>query len=405
MPNKTDKKSDGIPSCHSWLTDTEHEGYRENLKKAIKKAGIPLELKTKYIFEELGYNWREIYYRSALKDITKQLDFNSDKYLYAPEDFDEPTAKIDENFVINLSFIGDCTYRSKTDIFVFDIGMKNVVFPLIRPLIHSLFFPSSALGLGYNILFDNEITKKVFTTSKAVGVNFKEFNMRTKDKEKNFENSMIFNKGENIIEALDYEFTRYGMDLWDLGEFFLGLINYIDLRGDKYHELKIDISNLISWYADSTALNPNRSNRRQLLHELEVKLINELKKINKKDLAELYPLMIFDIIIPMVVIDEDRGIVKVNFENTEIKDFEEIPFFIYQHNSSIHGSLRYDWLRKGGTIPIVVCNAKNLKDCIKFLENECEKIASEIRKSMTEDPLRYMSCLFDMNGDRQISLA
>lgn len=400
MPNKTDKKFDEIPSCSSWL---KNKKYIEILKKAIKKAGIPLELKTKYIFEELGYNWREIYYRSALRDITKQLDFNFDKYLYAPEDFfDGAIGKIDNKFVINLSFIGDCTYRSKTDIFVFDIGMEGVTFPLIRPLIHAPL--DSVAALGYNIWFNNEITKKVFTTSKAVGVNYNELNMKTKDKEKNFENSMIFNKGENIIEALDYEFTRYGMDLWDLSEFIFNIMNRMKSRDNRYHESWVSIGDLISWYADSTALTPNRPNRRQLLHELEIKLINELKKIDSKELIELYPLMIFSIIIPMVVIDENRGIVKVNFEGTEIKDFEEIPFFIYQHNSSIHSNLRYDWLRKEGTIPIVVCNAKNLKDCIKFLENECEKIASKIRKSMTEYPLHYVSCLFDMNGDRQISL-
>ena len=175
-------------------------------------------------------------------------------------------------------------------------------------------------------------------------------------------------------------------------------------RDNRYHESWINIEDLISWYTDSMSLNPDKSDRRWLLRELENKLINELKKIGSEDLIKLYSLMFFDIIIPMVVIDENRGIVKVNFEGTEIKDFEEIPFFIYQHNSSRHSNLRYDWLRNNGTIPIVVCNAKNLKDCIKFLENECEKIASEIRKSMTEDPLRYMSCLFDMNGDRQISL-
>lgn len=363
-----------------WL-DLKNDKPKKELMDSLKKAGIPLELKTRKILEENHFRCLDLHYldptdkevvpihlrvpylaqasRMILSDedlpihlrgTWRQLDINAYRNEKSVIKFHD--AKI--HFTTHL--IGECKYSSNKDFFVFE----NISDPVLSR------FPVMFNGNKLIPPFPHNNFSFPIVMERVTEVDVpNHFNPKN-----NFNDRITHEACEQIMSALSYLYDRKKVDK---------RLIYRNLLRNSPIERKWQ-----NFYSENKEeLERTRGPRGTIPETVIDKFLEESSK--PKDLRDFHYINI-ELGFPILVIDESRGVIKtVLNESNNIVDLEDIGYGIYTYISE--NANRYEnILQNRFAFPILICNLSYLNECVKNIGEGMKKVIKETEEQIKERP-------------------
>lgn len=352
----------------SWLQSGDEE-FKKGLIQSLKKAGTPLELKARKILEGLGFICTSFHYLEPT-DGNAQAPINLREGIWRELDIkaykqETPPIKIDGSeihFVTHL--IGDCKYSSDKDFFAFggasspDLSRFPVVFngnKILPPYPHLNFsFPMKIEGI-------TEVDVKNYTKI-----------------DDNFNDRITHRACEQIMSALSYFYD----------------IQRVDIETEYSHLMK-NSSVEKKLHSSYPNMQVSKGRIKYIKDGYFVEIPeNDLDNFLKQNLTSgdinSFPYISIDLGVPIMVIDEHRGLIKaITDEQSDIVDFEDIGYGIYVYTSE--NANKYDnILQNHFALPIVICNLSYLDKCIKDIETGISKTIEQTKNTLKDNPHRIV---------------
>ena len=346
-----------------------NDDSKRKVLEGIKLSGMPLELKTRKIFREKGYDVTSAYYSPSTeqKEELREID------IYAIKQ--EKGFSIDDFQVnFNFLFVGECKYSGISDILIFEYGDTNNL------IIDNL--PLFVNGHRLIKLLPQVRTSKYFGSplfaEKAIQVNAAKPYGK---KEYNYSNKLVHDACEQITMASNFYFNRRG-SFWR--DFYNNTLNS-PFFGD-YKKALAD--GKIRSHEDGFTKMP-----------VEEDVAEFFKKINKKMLGLLG--LCIDVFFHVLIFDESRGIMKVKTDELcNPKELEPIDYCIYLHTPV--NLKNYDIFRESYSLPIIICNPESLRKVISDLEKSMRSIINELENQLNSNPhtipLEFLSDIKMIHG-------
>jgi len=322
-------------SYEDWLGE---ESVQEKLKKGLEKSGVPLELRAIKILREGGYQCQSFRY----------LDTETGKYrdvdIIAHKKYEQSFNISNCDVVFNITLLGECKYSYNLDFLAFETKDRHIpTFPVIFSGKRMLF------GSYQEFEFPMFIRKIVETNI---------YNLKWKE---NFQDKKTHEACEKLTACFSY--------LYD--------------RRLKRTRVNFDHYRLRFGKPWATFLSKGHSVRER--DALQQK-IGEFVKTNKQLISQIHYFPI-EIGFPLMIIDENRGLIKIEYdeENASIREFKDVGYGIYPYVSELAD--KYDnILGEYFAFPVIVCNLAHLKECIASLNNGIEKMLDYAKKLLHNNP-------------------
>ena len=325
-------------SYSEWMGD---DNKRDELKKWLEKAGIPLELRTIKILEEQGYRCSSYHYKDPESGKYREIDIHA--FNTNVTSFNVGNCQV----VFNVLILAECKYSHYFDFLAFE--SKEKYFPAF-PVI---FVGNGLLGASYQDFEFPMIIRKIAETD-----------VRNLELSENFQDRKTHRACEKLTSCFSQMYERRK--------------KMINVNFDQYR-LRFGPS----WKNFLGKTHPIREKR-----ILQQKIGEFLKKNFKpQELLRQIPYFSVQIGFPIIIIPEERGLIRIKHDITtgQIIDFENVGYGIYPYiseNADRYGNV----LREYFAFPIVICNFAYLEECLKTLNKGIEKMMTDARTRFSNNP-------------------
>ena len=325
----------------------------DKLKRGLEKSGTPLELRTKKVLRRNGFTVGTYHYEQLengnipilMSEDSKvklgQLDIRATKY-------EKTRIELDNTRILfSTVLLGECKYSSNNDLFLFEKSQKYL--PLFPFLIngHELLPKEMCNNFRFPIVADH-----------IAEVNVRKPESREKG---NYSDQLTYQASNQILRALSayvYETRNW--------------------KRNKYLEM---------W--SSTGLKEKwedfMSHEESTYEELE-REERFLKILETKDVLDKIRPLFVEIVVPIIIVSQDRGVLKVCLdEQAGIQKFEDVGFGIYSYVPS--EPRKYSQILGDAVhFPIVISNLDHLDAFIKEWESGIQKIIQQAENRIKETP-------------------
>jgi hypothetical protein len=97
-------------------------------------------------------------------------------------------------------------------------------------------------------------------------------------------------------------------------------------------------------------------------------------------------LLVIDMLIPLIIVDESRGIIKAKLDNSyEITSFEDIGVCLYVYTSENAQSYK-EVLENSIAIPILICSTSKLEVVIDIISNGLNQVFKLTQERLKQSP-------------------
>lgn len=319
----------------------------ERLNENIALSGINLELKTFARLSKHGYYTQEFFYEGDTTKEPRQIDFVASKKI----EFKYGDTLI--QFVVNL--IGDCKYRSQIDILFFENNF-NWFEPRLPLPINPDLIPK---------LFEN-ISKKPLISNKITQLKISGY---LKDKE-HLSDNQIHDSIKQLMSATKHlkgqkvqRYTQLSERLKNKSFFWSGYKNEIELNSKDFD---------FTTYA----------------HEL-------LRKKGSKTFLAGIDFLRFECIIPLIVFDETRGVMKAKLDKKfDLKDVEDIKYGIY-----MSGDEEIQYTKEDEFMPVILCNLEGLSEICNLIDDYLKKYPDYFKSIVKKFPVTLLSNFHSLTNE------
>jgi hypothetical protein len=351
-----------LPKPNNYLDWLNSKTAKENVIKNLKKSGFPLELKVRKILRDNNFFASNDRYLDTSDGNNDEVQMMLEKGTWREIDILALNRTIykqkkDSSVEILQCIVCECKYSSEKDIIVFKHINKDDV--------DTTNFPVMANGheLLPEKVWDTPLLRSVEKITQIIA------SKDTKENH-NYDDYEIHNAAEQIIAALKYFvcFQRKNMrSIYQNDEKKTQI-------WEKWQKL-IKENKLVYEEKGSSSIVPNS-------------FINDFLKINynSQTMSKDYPLTTIFLYFPLIVIDENRGIISARLNNSyDVTDLEDMGFCLYSYvpqNTQKYSQI----LEEGYTVPILLCNCSCLSQVISFI-NDCTKtILNTIMTNLDNKP-------------------
>lgn len=324
----------------------------QRLSENIDQEGTILEIKANALLNRNKYNVEEFFYDDYLSGKVRTLDIKAHK---------NHTFKINNTKIsLDINILADCKYRSQLDLLFFETGNR---------LSHALKFPIFA-SPDYDFPFYDalEVDKDIVTSSKVTQLLLEGYNK----KGKHLSGEEIYNASLQVYSAVR---VFYGQ-LYD---------GFVDHMNKERHR---------SYYAS------------QLFKRKSSEYIDNATDTIMKDLnlTSVYQLLsgieylTFNAIIPVVIFDENRGILKADLDKEHklvgIKDIKlglhKFPKGFMLHKNDYHGDY------------ILLCNLDGFNTFLGYIEKYFAYYERRFHELFEKYPMTLFSLLKPIQHNQSI---
>lgn len=323
----------------------------ENLKESVKKSGTPLELRTKKFLKDNNFYATNIHYLSD--NIWRELDIRAFRIEKLETEIEG--CKI----VIMTHILGECKYSTDMDVFVFEhLDKENVDTKL---------FPIRVNGQKILSPFVNSHFKFPLIIEKAINVNVSILNKTNG----NYTDSRIHDACEQVLAAVSSYCDRQRKSICNEYNNFT--------RGSTIFSL---------WKKEPKSENVEREKISGGIEAVPDNIIDDFlrEKFNSNPMLRDFPYIIIHLIIPLVVFDENRGLIKACVdENCNITDFEDVGFCLYPYISE-NANKYQNVLENHFNFPIILSSYNCLDKILKIIDKGIEGIINEMKEDIIQKP-------------------
>lgn len=357
------KEGKGVYKTYEDWLNTEDEKFKPKLIDSLNKAGAPLELKTKKRLENLGFEANPYYHHdyhelgTAVTNGGKIKRRELDLLAILRRRWIIPIKGVDLHLRLKLAV--ECKYSSNKDFFVFEHQ---------DPLTTLRNFPVKLNGFAIlpKRLDDKfNIPTKI---KKVTEVDVSKMNSREKE---NFSDRITYTASEQLFSAISDLRRERGNEIYTI---YFDIIKQMKIQ-EKFNKL------------DSAGKIP-RVKEPGRIYTPDDYLDDFCKKNITHFDFEKIGVYTIDIIFPIIIIDETRGVIKtiLNEANNNIVDFEDVGYGVYTYVSDKVeiGGLGVIELDK--ELPVIICNLSHLDKCVSKLTEGMEKIKSWVEIQLNESP-------------------
>ena len=353
------QKKDISIDYKNWYTS---ERANKFLIENIGKSGIPLELRVRKILKDNGFQVTNArYFEPAGEEPELPIGYGQGTW----RELDAHASRSEKTFIrigkgeihFTTHILAECKYSTEKDLFVFEhLDRENADlsgFPLlvngqcILPL-----FPAKHFRLP---LLVERVT---------------EIDHRSASKEKgNYSDAITHDACEQILSAL-----RFFLSKWreDVRKHYLNLASASTIAGiwdalRKEGEVPYKTFGPVTKVPDG--------------------FINQfLEKNFKPEMLEDFPYFAIHIFFPLLVMDERRGIIRVNLNEsyavTGLQDVWSCLYLYISENANCYEGV----LGNSFVLPVLMCNLSNLGRMLKMIEEGMNQVIEATRLYTTTNP-------------------
>lgn len=324
--NKLEKQGD-VKKTDSYLNYyfdsdgvTPKEDIINRLSETIDQEGTILEIKATELLRKKKYSIDEYYYEDRLQGKVRALDILARK----THNFNIGSTKVS----LHVDILADCKYRSQLDLLFFDTGDR---------IADALKFPIFA-SPDYNFRFCDSLKSKqdLFTSSKVTQIQLDAYSK----KGHHLNSDEIHSASSQVYSAV----RSY----------------YEEIQATHINRMKTEFRR--SAYAKHLLAKEEEGVLRD--HEVDglLKTIPRAKSVS--DLLSGIEVLSFTALLPLVIFDEKRGILKATLdEHHRLKSIENLRLGLYRfpkgfifNDDDYHGDY------------IILCNLEGLEILTKYIE-------------------------------------
>ena len=343
-----------FPRYAKWMAN---DKVKEDLKKELKRAGIPLQSKARKVLERNGFRCSNYHYfqPSEQKEGEEYLPtiLQEGKYreldIYAFKTRAYSFKVLNSEITFGSIILMECKYLTDIDFFAFETKDNYLpAFPVI-------FNGEHLLGSPYLDF------KFPMTIEKIAEVNVSK-------RQKGYGDKTTHQACEQLTAAFSYLYER---------KLQQRRIEYLNLYNRVFRRM---------WEKFLTETEVKRV-KRGPIEEIPKEVISEFIRNNFSpqqilDNVHLYVELGF----PIMLIDENMGLIKVIYDqNGSIKKFEDVGYGIYPFVSE--NANRYNnILGRSFAFPIIICNLQYLNRCLKALDDGLRKTVDYAETMIKNNP-------------------
>jgi hypothetical protein len=358
------KNTEPYKSYKEWLRSSD-EKLKTRLIDSLNRAGIPLEYKTKKRLENLGFEANPYYYdpinfpsfdptsgvQVGPEVKTRELDFLA---------ILKKQWIIEENIDIHLrlKLAVECKYSSNKDFFVFEFQDQRVSFPNFPIKFNGRIILPSFLYNYFNLPIKIEKVTEADVT-------------KTSKKDDNFNDRSTHTASEQLFSAVSRLLSDSQSEIYRI---YGKIVNEMPIK-KKFDELD----------RKGEVIRVQEGGIGYIPDEFQ----NDFCKKNIKHFDfEKIGSYIIDLVFPMIIIDETRGVIKTILnDSNEIVDFEDVGFGVYKYVADrVPGSGMYGDRDLDREFPIIICNLEYLDKCISKLIEGMEGIMDDVEDLLISEP-------------------
>jgi len=338
MPrNKKQVGKDRYETYRKWMKDS---SKKQEVSKWLEKAGVPLELRTIGILEKNGYRCSTFHCIDSETQKSRELDIYAFKTNV--RSFEIGECKV----VFNVVILAECKYSYNLDFLAFE--SKDKYFPAF-PVVFS---GQLMLGASYQDFEFPMIIRKIAETDA--------FNLKGRD---NFQDRKTHQACEKLISCYSYLYKRKE--------------ERIRVSFDQYRRLFGR-----SWVEFFSK--DYRVDQKVPSHKVSEFLRKTFTPEQLLALIRYFPVSIG---FPLMIIDENRGLIRVKFDEVSgrIKDLDDIGYGIYPYvseNAEKYGNVLHQYF----SFPVIICNLKHLENCLETLNEGIEKMTAYAKTLLHNNP-------------------
>lgn len=324
----------------------------EDLKENIKKSGTPLELRTKKLLKD--NNFHATYMRYSSENIWRELDIHAFR-------IENLEAEIEGcKVVIMTHIIGECKYSTDMDVFVFEHSDKENVDTKLFPIRIN----------GHKILsqFINLSFKFPLVTEKAIHVNV---DKRQTKNDGYYNDSKIHEACEQVLNATNFFCNREKESLFY-----------------EYSNFRRSSAIFSLWEEELKRVDIERERESGGIERIPNSFIEKFlqEKFNPKTMLKDFPYIIIHLVIPLIVFDENRGIIKASMDgNCNITNFEDVGYCLYPYISENANNYQ-NVLENHFNFPIILSTYSHLNKVLETIDKGIKDIIVEIQEELKEKP-------------------
>jgi hypothetical protein len=336
------RKTDKYTNCYFDADGvTPKKAVIERLSENIDQEGTILEIKANHLLKKNNYSVEEYFYEDYLSGKDRSLDIKAHKM----HEF-----KIDKtNVSLHINILADCKYRSQLDLLFFETGDS---------LSNALKFPIFS-SPDYDFAFYGALERdtEILTSSKATQLLIEGYNK----KGHHLSGNEVYNASSQVYSAV----RVYYKLLYN---------NFIDHMNKEQHR---------SSYANRLF------NKESKHHNSAEAILRDLKLTSVYQLLSGIEYLSFDAIIPVVIFDENRGILKAILDRDyKLVGIGDIKLGLYKfpkgfmfHEHDYHGDY------------IVLCNLDGLNIFLGCVEKYLTYYERRFHELFEKFPMTLFSLL------------
>lgn len=365
-----------------------NEESKSHMLKRLNISGLPLEIMTKRMLEEKGFETDQFIYQfideKTKKEVEREVDFIAKKH------FDEEGDYID--FRCTLVLLGDCKTISFSDIFFFPDDPIH----LIRSESYSNDLPL-VIGLTKRIFSHIYLDKSNFSQNfPIISRNLAELNVPQKKVEGKSKRAP--KREKRILKGHEQVYSCIRSYIADIYQHIdkIHLLSGRRRKKDESIALEIDLEEFLHSKMVKELLPLYKTYLKEKFDPLEKLIVD--KGINfafssstksfiqettdtiKESIQETKILVSFFLIFPFVVTTADVFEVKTDSQTFRADSFEKIDYGVFLH----HRYRLKDYYKERaeidswGYVPIIVCNIHQFQNCFAAIEEKTRVFFKEL---------------------------
>jgi hypothetical protein len=318
----------------------------KRLAENIDQGGTILEIKARKLLKRNKYGIEEFYYEDPVSGKVRGLDIRAHK---------SHTFKIGNTKVsLHITILAECKYRSQLDVLFFDTGDR------LSDLLKFPVFPSA----DYSFTFDGCLKRGMglITSGKVTQLQLHAY----AKKGSHLNSDEIFKASSQVYDALRVHYDQLTQLFKEMGDRERDRSNYA-------HELFMREKNAVDGV----------DNRGHVI----LKDFPKLRSVN--DLLMGIENLSFDAIVPAVIYDENRGVLKAVLDkNSKLVGIEDMKLGLYRFAKGYmldEGDFHGDY--------IALCNLEGLEILVGYLEGYMTYYEKRFRKLFAAYPMTLFHLL------------
>ncbi len=336
---------------------------RRHIIDNIGKSGIPLELRTRKTLKDHGFRVTNYRYQDP-GDNAQLLSLGYSTGMWRELDIYAYTQRKE---ILNIgecqiffttTILGECKYSSDEDFFVFEhLNSDNVDltrFPLL-PNGDKMLPMTFASHFSLPVLIERVSEINVNSSSRGKG---------------NFTDTITHQACEQLLSALTFNFVRRR-----------------SVVRRFYRSMANDSQILRIWkeWLDAGKVEYETIGSHEKVPD---GFINSflMERFDAKTMLQDFPEVMVDVIFPLIVIDESRGIIRVSLDDSyQITGLEDIGMCLYPYISE--NPDRYETILENSfTVPVFICNLLHLDTAIKIISEGIHNLVERTKEYLESNP-------------------